>query len=115
MFLGAVLGGIGGVPGAAMRRYWPLAGILLPVAFASVTIPINNSIMTPFLMPLAFKAGFMKGAGDLPKQIDEITIAKSTGIYDDAMNFTYQLETDIADLDATRTTTKEALVSSDYR
>jgi hypothetical protein len=115
MFLGAVLGGIGGVLGAAMRRYWPLAGILLPVAFASVTIPINNSIMTPFLMPLAFKASFMKGAGDLPKRIDEITIAESAGIYDDAMNFTYQLETDIADMDAGRTTIKEALVSSDCR
>ena len=111
MFLGAVLGSIGGVLGATMLRNWPPARILLPAAFAAATLPINNSIITPFLIPLAFKAGFMKGAGDLPRRIDDITIAESAGIYDDAMNFTFRLETDIADLGAARTTIKETLVS----
>ena len=48
MFLGAVLGGIGGVLGATMLRNWPPARILLPAAFAAATLPINNSLITPF-------------------------------------------------------------------
>ena len=111
MFLGAVLGGIGGVLGATMLRSWPPTRILLPAAFAAATLPINNSLITPFLIPLAFKAGFMKGAGDLPRRIDDITIAESAGIYDNAMNYTYRLEIDIADLDAAKSTIKQTLAS----
>ena len=111
MFVGAVLGGIGGTLGATMRGYWPHAAIALTAACAALTLPINNSIITPLLKPLAFEAGFMKGAGNLPRRIDDVTIAESAGIYDNAMNYTYRLEMDVADLEAAKSNIKQTLAA----
>lgn len=111
MFLGAVLGGIGGMLGVAMRGYWPQATISLTAACAALTLPINNSIITPLLVPLAFKAGFMKGAGEFPRRIDDVTIAESGGVYDNAMNFNLRLETQVDDLEVTGAAIKKLLIS----
>lgn len=112
MFVGAVLGGIGGALGAAMLRgHWPHATVVLTAACAALTLPINNSIITPLLKPLAFKAAFIKGAGNLPRRIDDVTIAEAAGIYDNAMNYTYRLEMDVADLEAAKSNIKQTLAA----
>ncbi len=112
MIVGAVIGGIGGVLGVWLSRFWPGFARILPIACIAGAYPVTVNLVLPYLSHLAFTAGFSKGVGKVPRQIDRVTVLKSAGVYDDAMNFNYRLDTPITDPTQTKDAIKKMLASS---
>lgn len=111
MVIYAVIGAIAGAIGAVVA--WPFrnekASRFVPIIFAVISLQVTPKLILPELDQMAFEAGFMKAAGELPRRLDEITIFQSAGVYDDAVNYNYKITTDIEDKAVARTALLEML------
>ena len=100
--IGVLMAAIGVVLAEPFKKRFKKVDRYLPVILVVSAMPITTTYLMPKLDKMAFEAGFMKNIGEVPRQIDDITILQSVGVYDDAVNYNFQVTVDIEDKDAAR-------------
>lgn len=107
--VGAISGACGALVAWPLSKLFPRASQFTTVFFIVLSIQITPRVVLPWLNKLAFEAGFMKGVGELPRQIDNITIFESAGVYEDAVNYNFRITEDIEDKEFAKAAIAERL------
>jgi hypothetical protein len=110
-----VVGGVGGLFGALLgmplANRFPRAAAVTAAISTTLAVQATSRIILPKLDRMAFEAGFVKGIGKLPRQIDEATILESAGVDGDTINYRYTVTIEIEDREAAREAIQEMLAS----
>lgn len=110
--IAGVAGAFGTIAAEPFRNRFGNAARIVPIIFIVFSLQLTPRLILPKLETMAFEAGFMKAVGELPRRLDDVTIMKSAGVYDDALHYNYEITTDLDNIDFARETILDMLASS---